>query len=40
MADSDEMIATLTVQELLEKLKVDEFEKVYINTSARSKWNK
>mgnify|MGYP003571586442 CR=1 FL=1 len=37
MAESDERVANLTVQELLEQLRTDEFEKVYINTAARSK---
>ena len=33
--DIDERIAALTVQELLEELKTDEFEKIYINSAAQ-----
>ena len=36
--DIDEKIASLTVQELLEQLKIDEFEKIYITTATQSNY--
>lgn len=33
MAENDERVASLTVQDLLEQLKTDEFEKIYITTA-------
>lgn len=35
----EEKVATLTVQEMLEQMRIDEFEKMYITAAARWKFS-